>query len=232
MILHRETLDTCQETRGIAVVIDVIRAFTTAAQIFENGAQEIILVVELEEAFALQQRIPGAILIGEEKGLPVAGFDFSNSPAEIATQRMDSRPVIFRSSNGTRGVAYCRQAEVILGAGLSNATATARYIQHLWQTGQAQSHEVTFVLTGLKFKNPSYEDAVAADYIEALLLGQTPDPAQAERGVRESYWGRVFADPDSEFPAEDMDYCAAVDRYPFAMRAYPSGEQIVLRRVV
>ena len=38
------------EAEGIAVVIDVFRCFTTQAIAFQNGASEIILVAEIEEA--------------------------------------------------------------------------------------------------------------------------------------------------------------------------------------
>ena len=38
---------------GVVVVIDVVRAFTTAAFIFDAGAAEIILVSTVEEALAL-----------------------------------------------------------------------------------------------------------------------------------------------------------------------------------
>ena len=45
-----------QEALGIVIVIDVFRAFTTAAIAFENGAKDITLVAEVEEALELRQR--------------------------------------------------------------------------------------------------------------------------------------------------------------------------------
>ena len=38
------------EAVGTAVIIDVFRAFTTAAIAFDRGAKEITLVAEIEEA--------------------------------------------------------------------------------------------------------------------------------------------------------------------------------------
>ena len=39
-----------QEAQGTAIIIDVFRAFTTAAIAFDHGAREITLVAEPEEA--------------------------------------------------------------------------------------------------------------------------------------------------------------------------------------
>ena len=48
-------------TRGHSVeVIDVLRAFTTAAFAFAAGVREIVLVGAVEEALALRERLPGA----------------------------------------------------------------------------------------------------------------------------------------------------------------------------
>jgi 2-phosphosulfolactate phosphatase len=50
------TLDTCHDARGVVVVVDVLRAFTTAAYAFAGGAEEIFLVSTVEEAFSLRKR--------------------------------------------------------------------------------------------------------------------------------------------------------------------------------
>ena len=53
---------------GLVVVIDVFRCFTTEAVAFENGAKEIVLVAEIEEAFDLQKQGRGDLLMGEVGG--------------------------------------------------------------------------------------------------------------------------------------------------------------------
>ena len=69
-----------QEAEGLAVVIDVFRCFTTEAVAFANGAKEIVLVAEIEEAFELQKLGRGDLLMGEVGGKKPEGFDFGNSP--------------------------------------------------------------------------------------------------------------------------------------------------------
>jgi phosphosulfolactate phosphohydrolase-like enzyme len=63
---------------GAAVVIDVLRAFTTAAYLLDGGASELVLAATDEEALALKQLRPGALAVKD--GAPAAGFDLVNSP--------------------------------------------------------------------------------------------------------------------------------------------------------
>ena len=42
-----------REAEGTVIIIDVFRAFTTAAIAFDHGAAQIILVAEVEEALEL-----------------------------------------------------------------------------------------------------------------------------------------------------------------------------------
>lgn len=63
MEIQRATLDNCSAATGIVVVIDVIRAFTTAAFAFDAGARDVVLVSTVEEALNLRERMPGALVM-------------------------------------------------------------------------------------------------------------------------------------------------------------------------
>ena len=54
-----------QEAQGTAIIIDVFRAFTTAAIAFDHGVKEITLVAEPEEALELHRKGVGDFLMGE-----------------------------------------------------------------------------------------------------------------------------------------------------------------------
>ncbi|MCI0521281.1 MAG: 2-phosphosulfolactate phosphatase, partial [Chloroflexi bacterium] len=77
-------IERCHKAQGVAVVIDVLRAFTTAAFAFAAGAEEILLTDTVENALDLRRRFPGALVMGEVGGLPPQGFDFGNSPATLS----------------------------------------------------------------------------------------------------------------------------------------------------
>ena len=226
ILIERATNDTCGTATGTVVVIDVIRAFTTAAYAFTAGAYEIVLVGTVEEALALRERFPGALVMGEVGGLPVAGFDMDNSPAALAGRDLTGLRLIQRTSAGTQGVVRSLGAECLLAGSFACASATARYIQR-----QAPA-AVTFVVTGVFPGRDGDEDVACADYLAALLRGETPDLAPFIRRVRESTSGRIFADPaQPDFPAADLDYCTAVDRFDFAMVVERRDGLLVMRPV-
>src|SRR5262249_48715969 len=68
---------------GTVAVIDVFRAFTTAAVALANGATSIVMVRTVEEALALREAGISEICMGEVGGKAPDGFDFGNSPFEI-----------------------------------------------------------------------------------------------------------------------------------------------------
>jgi 2-phosphosulfolactate phosphatase len=212
MHIERATRETCGDATGTVVVIDVIRAFTTAAFAFAAGARDIVLVGTVEEALALRERFRGALVMGEVDGLPVEGFDFSNSPADLAGRDLGGRRMIQRTSAGTQGVVRSLRAETLFASSFVCAAATARQLM------RAAPACLTFVITGIHPDRDGDEDAACADYLAALLRGETPDVTPFLQRVRDSVPGRIFADPARpEFPAADLDYCTAVDRFDFAM---------------
>jgi 2-phosphosulfolactate phosphatase len=232
---QRATLETCEQAEGLVVVIDVLRAFSTAAYAFGAGAAEILLAGSIEEALALRQRFPEALLMGEMGGRPVAGFDFSNSPAGLVGHDLSGRRLIQRTSAGTQGVVRSRRADEMLAGSLLVASATARCIQ------KAGPASVTFVVTGANaagwgdemVTNDSLwgdEDAALADYLEAVLSGLRPETAPYLQRVWDSPSGRIFTNPAlPEFPAEDVGLCAQIDRFDFCLRIRREDDLLVMR---
>ena len=82
-VTHTRLLEGAQTAKGVAVIIDVFRAFTCAPLLFSLGIQKSILVSTPEEAFALKEQNSELLLIGEVGGIPIDGFDLGNSPSEI-----------------------------------------------------------------------------------------------------------------------------------------------------
>ena len=84
MRIERATCETCGDATDAVVVIDVIRAFTTAAFAFAAGARDVVLTGEAKEALALRERFPGALAMGEVGGRPIDGVkahaDFVDEP--------------------------------------------------------------------------------------------------------------------------------------------------------
>ncbi len=97
-------LEGAAQARGAVAVIDVFRAFTTAAVALANGASRVIMVGSADEALALRQRGIGQVCMGEVHGLAPAGFDFGNSPLDLSGVDFAGRTIIQRTSAGTQGI--------------------------------------------------------------------------------------------------------------------------------
>src|SRR5919106_6937592 len=94
-----------REAEGTVIIIDVCRAFTTAAIAFDHGATQITLVAEVEEALDLHDRGIGDLLMGEVDGKRPEGFDFGNSPYEISQVDLTGKTLVQSTRAGTVGVA-------------------------------------------------------------------------------------------------------------------------------
>ncbi|MFL7809948.1 MAG: 2-phosphosulfolactate phosphatase, partial [Anaerolineae bacterium] len=201
----RLSLRDCEQATGTVVVIDVVRAFTTAAFAFAAGAREVVLTDSVTAAFALRDRFASSagtaagdsqvLLMGEVGGEPIEGFDLGNSPAALVASGLDLRGkrLIQRTSAGTQGVVCASAgADVLLAGSLVVGRATARYL------GQLAPDQVAFVITGTHGRGPldGDEDAAGADYIEALLARSGVDPVPYARRVRASFTGRLFGTPE------------------------------------
>lgn len=216
-------LDTCHTASGLVIVIDVLRAFSNAAYAFSRGAKEIRLVSTVDEALALRSRLPNARAMGEVGGLPPAGFDFGNSPAQMLEAELRGASLIQRTGAGTQGAVRCVKAEIRLAASYVVAEATVRYAL------QSDPPEVTFVITG-GYNND--EDLSCAEYLQSLFEGKTP--------AKEPFIQRVYASKDAEahldpgrpeFPLSDLDLCTRIDAFNFAMLIQKEQESLIMRAI-
>jgi len=212
MKIQRATNDTCGDEIDTVVVIDVLRAFTTAAFAFDAGAEEIYLTSTVEEAFELRDQFPGASIMGEVDGYPVDGFDLSNSPSALVGLDLSGRTLIQRTSAGTQGVVHSSNARHIMTTGLCTVSETVRRIQRL------APGSLTLVETGVYPGGCGEEDVACADLIEALLLERSPDIDQIIRRVRASKSGRHYGVANNEvFPVSDLELALDIDRFSFSM---------------
>jgi 2-phosphosulfolactate phosphatase len=206
--------------RGAAVVIDVFRAFTTAAVAFANGAERIAIVGDLETALDLRARGVGRYCLGERGGLRPDGFDFGNSPVEILDRRFDGETLIQTTSNGTKGLLAASGADAVYAGSLAIADATVEAVRSEPQA------EVHFIAMGADDVERAEEDELCALYMRARLAGRRPD-VEAIRRVIETTSARM----DSVvLSAADIDFCLTANRYDFAIRVAREDGLTVARK--
>ena len=198
---------------GTAVIVDVYRAFTTAAVAFCRGAERIVLVPDIEEALALRDRGAGELCIGEVGGVKPDGFDFGNSPYELSRADVRGRTLIQSTRAGTAGVALARGASRVYAGSLAIAAATARAVL------KGQPQVVTIVAMGWEGRTRTDEDELCALYIKNLLEGRRPDRGAVAALVRAGEHSQKFDDPaQPHFHPEDREIALAVDSIGLAIR--------------
>ena len=227
-----ELIEGAKQAEGLAVIIDVFRAFTTECYAFDRGALLCYPVGELEEAFALKKEDLSRILMGERGGAKVEGCDLGNSPWDAVNTDFDGKEMIHSTSAGTQGIVNAAKAgaQEILTGSLVNAKAVASYIL------AKRPDTVSIIAMGKAGIESVPEDLIAAHYIRALLKGE--DFPLEEEIERLRYHGaEQFFDPALAhiFPREDYPLCVAADRFPFVLRVEQikreEKEQLVIRRV-
>jgi 2-phosphosulfolactate phosphatase len=217
----------CENVTGLVVVIDVLRAFTTAAFAFAAGAKEIVLVSGIDEAFALRETIPEALLMGESHGIFIPGFDYGNSPAALIGVDLNGRSLIQRTSAGTQGVVNSKNATQILCSSFVVADTTVRQIRAL------KPRQVTFVNSGIHPTKADFglEDIACSDYLTALLQNANPNPEPYLKRVTDSPTGIKFQNAEDTTLKDDLRCAVDLDRFPSALQVHKENGTHILKPI-
>ncbi len=207
-------LEGARRANGRVAVIDVFRAFTSAAVALANGAARIVMVGSADEALAQRQSGLGQVCMGEVGGLMPPGFDYGNSPFAIAGVDFRGMTIIQRTSAGTQGiVAAAPRADRLYAASLATATATARALS------ADGAKTFTLVAMGNEGADRADEDELCALHLRNILQGRPGDPAAVQGVILASREATRFGSP--AYPQHhpgDCDIALAIDRHDFAIR--------------
>jgi 2-phosphosulfolactate phosphatase len=200
--------------RGIAVVVDVFRAFAVAPHAFGAGAARVLPVGEIEEALAMRQRFPGAVLVGERHARKLPGFDAGNSPTDIRALDLAGKTVVHTTHAGTQGLVNADAATEVLTGSFVNISAVCRHIL-------ARGPEtVSIVRMGHEARERCAEDDLYAASLAAMLRGAAAPATESVRDqLRDAPAAVKFWDPACDWaPETDFGYCTEVDRFDFVLR--------------
>ena len=214
-----------RDAQGTVIIIDVFRAFTTAAVAFSRGASKIVLVAEVDEALALRNRGVGELCMGEVDGQRPLGFDFGNSPHELSKADVRGKTLIQSTRAGTVGVSAAANADIIYGGSLVLAEATVKAIR------RDAPELVTIVAMGAEGRERTDEDEQCALYLRNLFLGRTPDHTAVRSLILAGQEAQKYGDPERpHFAAEDRDMALRIDSAPFAIRVTREDGLLVARK--
>ena len=208
-VIYATGIDGARQARGIAVVIDVLRAFTVSAYALAGGARECRLVTTTHAALALAASIPGALVSAEEDGLPIPGIAISNSPTQIKAAGLNGRVLVQRSSAGTQVAAAVAEGVDIFVASLVVARATV----HACLSRRPSPTHLTLIASA---DHP--EDHACARYMEAIIRGEKPDAERLMQHLTNSErYALLMSGATPGFPPTDLELALIPDRFNFAM---------------
>ncbi|HKM93620.1 MAG TPA: 2-phosphosulfolactate phosphatase [Prolixibacteraceae bacterium] len=198
---------------GVAVIIDVFRAFTVECFLIKNGAARIYPVASIDLAYQMKQENRDYILIGERNEKKCEGFDFGNSPTHILKHDFSGKTIVHTTSSGTQGINRAVNAREILTGSFVNASAIVDYLKRTKPT------LVSLVPMGYEGRYRTQEDDFCADYIANALEGRDSDFQQMVEQIRIGDGARLL-DPrnHAHSPASDFDLCLDLNRFNFVLK--------------
>lgn len=162
-------------------------------------------------AYKLKKENPHFISIGERKGLKLPGFDYGNSPAEIANVDMHGKTVILTTSAGTQGIAQAVNASEIITGAFVNAGAVAAYIR------KQKPKQVSFVCTNDRYKDN--EDDICAKYLKSCLEDKPLDFQKIKQHLINHPTAEGFLrKPMTEYSERDFYLSLDLNRFNFVIK--------------
>ena len=209
-----EFVEGARNARGIAVIIDVFRAFTVACFAVDAGAVKIIATAEVSEAFLLKKKYKNSVLIGERDEKKIEGFDFGNSPSEIIREDLSGKTVIHTTTAGTQGLISAVNADIVITGSLVNAGAVVRYIKSL------NPDHVSLVAMGYRAVHSAEEDLLCAEIIAKGLKNETYPSETRIADLQNSSGKRFFNPSNIDFsPPTDFFLCTMINKFSFVLKA-------------
>ena len=209
-----EFIEGAGRAQGVAVIIDVFRAFSVGCYAFDSGAAGIIATAGVDDAFQLRSKYANSVLVGERDEKKIPGFDFGNSPTEIIQADLHGKIVIHTTTAGTQGLINARGAELVLTGSFVNAGAIVKYIKVL------NPSLVSLVAMGYRATISAEEDLLCAEYIKDRLLERNIVSEQEISALMNTSGKRFFNPDNMNFsPPSDFFLCTVKDRFNFILRA-------------
>jgi 2-phosphosulfolactate phosphatase len=213
------------DTAGrVVAIIDVLRASTSIAVALANGARAVVPLDTSEEVVTRAKTFARSEvrLAGEQKMLPIPGFDFGNSPREFTTEAVDGKTVLICTTNGTGAVTTIQGARDVVIASYVNFTAVLTLLRIALRGGA----DVAIVCAGRNRQFSLEDGACAGRYVHQLTRRLTSvelnDAALAASLIDRKYGddlpglflasehGRALRDAGF---GDDLPVCAAVDSH-------------------
>ena len=219
--MNIKIVNDAEQATGLAVIIDVFRAFTVEPYLINNGAKKLIPVGDMQIGYNYKKKDNNFILIGERNGIILPGFDYGNSPSQIENIDFSGKTIIHTTSCGTQGIVKALNAKKIITGSLVNAKAIARYIT------KNKINEISLVALCRTGKLPADEDILCAKYIKSLVEDKPLNNMKEEIEKLKITTGSKFFDKlkQKDFPERDFYLCTEMNKFGFVLKVKKDEEE-------
>jgi 2-phosphosulfolactate phosphatase len=213
------------DTAGrLVAIVDVLRASTSVATALGNGARTVMPVEGADEVIFRSKEFHRSqiVLAGEQKMLPIPGFDLGNSPQSFTSEAVEGKTILFTTTNGTRALLGVQGARDIVIASYVNFTA----VLALMKVAASSNTDIAIICAGEEGSFTLEDAACAGRYVRAIPKRATVemnDAASASVLIEKKYGdniAKVFKESthgkalqEAGFGA-DLAAAAEVDAYP------------------
>jgi len=223
----KSCLEGVKEALGLAVMLDIFRGSNTIIAALDQGAEYIIPVSKVEEAYRLKKDNPGYFLFGEVNGLKPKGFDYGNSPVELSKSNVNGKVGVFRSSACSQGIVNLQKSEELWIGSYANATKIVERIN------EKKPKLVSLVAIGLDAYEKALEDELCAQYIKESVEGLKPDFEIMKKEILQSDGANrlrsLKQDRNTGTTFNDLDFCLRLDTYDIIPRVVKEKNLLTVR---
>jgi len=208
----------------LVAVVDVLRASTSIATALGNGARTVIPLEGADEVIVRSKDFARSqiLLAGEQKMLPISGFDLGNSPEAFTPEVVEDKTILITTTNGTRALLGVQGARDIVIASYVNFTA----VLTLMKVAAGTNTDIAIVCASEEGSFTLEDAACAGRYVRAIPKRasiELNDAAVASVLIEKKYGdniAKVFKESthgqalqEAGF-GDDLAACAEVDAYP------------------
>ncbi|MFL5482672.1 MAG: 2-phosphosulfolactate phosphatase [Gemmatimonadaceae bacterium] len=214
------------DTAGrLVAIVDVLRASTTVATALANGAKTVMPLPDADDVITRSKEFhrSAVVLAGEQKMLPIQGFDLGNSPQSFTPEAVKGKTILLTTTNGTRALLGVQGARDIVIASYVNFTA----VLTMMKVAASSNTDIAIICAGEDGGFTLEDAACAGRYVKAIPKRSDPiemnDAAAASVLIEKKYGdniAKVFKESahgkalqEAGF-GDDLAAAAEVDSHP------------------
>lgn len=213
-----------QKQLYIVVVIDVFRAFSTAAYVLDRSPASYIFSKNTTTIVKIASQHEQPLLIGKPEIGANLIYHIPNSPTRSLQTEVTGKNVLHRTEAGAKGVLLAKDADIVLVTSFVNSGATARYIRKFPKA------KVIIMPMGHEGNTPTLEDNLCGQYIVALINGKLFDIQQFLPELKQGSGKYFFGNDQWQYPSTDFHLCLDINRFNFPICAYVKDDYAILAR--